>query len=155
MGLRCWVKCQSCSKAVLIVQLRDHQSSPGRCIVTVWVLTCFINQSYWIARCYFYSHWHDLPARGLTSWWARIDPMLRGRKQSGEPTIISPRHTHTHGSVLCTPTHIPIFWHGLSHLLYVLWGLATKQWHTSLSCFFPNPYLSTSHAFIMEQGNTG
>ena len=64
MGLCCWVKCQSCSRAVFIVQLRDHQSSPGWCIVTVWVLTCFINQGYWIASCYFYSQWHDLPARG-------------------------------------------------------------------------------------------
>lgn len=92
MGLCCWVKCQSCCKAVLIVQLRAHQSSPGRCIVTVWVLTCFINQSYWIASCYFYSQWHDLPARGLTSWCACIDLMLWAREQSGEPSIISPTH---------------------------------------------------------------
>lgn len=95
MGLWCWVKCQSCRKAALIVQLRDHQSSPGQCIVTVRVLTCFINQSYWLARCYFYSQWHDLPARGLISWWTCIDLMLWGREQSGEPTIISPGHTHT------------------------------------------------------------
>lgn len=71
-----------------------------------------------------------------------------------EPTIISSRHTQTPGSTLCTPTHISIFWHGLSYLPYILWVLDTKQWHTALSCFSPNPYLSTSRALITEQGNT-
>lgn len=113
MGLWCRVKCQSSSEAVLIVQLRDHQSSPGRCIVTVKVLTCFINQSYWIASCYFYSQWHDLPARGLTSWCACIDLMLWGGEQSEGPTIIFfppwntliHEHTNTHTHMVVHYAH--------------------------------------------------
>lgn len=156
MGLWCWVKCQSCSKAVLIVQLRAHQSSPSRCIVTVWVLTCFINQSYWIARCYFYSQWHDLPARGLTSWWVCIDLMLWGREQSGEPTIISPRHIHTYTVVHYA--HPRTFqYSGMVHAISCTFFEARiLNSDTPLSpVFFPNPYPSTSRAFIMEQGNKG
>lgn len=80
---------------------------------------------------------------------------LRQRTVVRAHHYFSQSHTQTHGSTLCTPTHIPIFWLGLSYPLYIFWGRKTKQWHTIHSCFSPNSYLSTSRAFITEQGNTG
>lgn len=153
MGSWCWVKCQSCSRAVLIVKVRDHQSSPGRCIVTVWVLTCFINQSYWIARLLFLQPVTWPACQGphilVSVYWP--DALRQGTVRRARHYFFN-THIHTPGSTLCTPTHIPILCHGLSYLWYILCGLDTKQWHTTLLFF---PYLSTSRAFITEEGNTG
>jgi len=76
-----------------------------------------------------------------------------GHSQESPPLFLLNKHTHTplvvHYSHLRTFQYCGVVY----YLLYILWGLDTKQRHIAFSCCFPlNPYLSTSPAFITERG---